>query len=258
VNQARTQNPSPRSVANRATAFARTESANRGLLVAVLFMIICVLGVVGWMVYAVIVLNAAPRTAVEREVMKLESLSKTQPTSGEVWADWANALIAAGDLSKATQVIARGSIVASDTAPVRLVEARLRVVQNRPGDAMRVLDTLVSSLLEVESAKVKKLATGGTSLPTDALTSPVLVDAQVMRGEVLSGQDKVEEAIAAYTFALDRESQMADVLAARGDLYARTGKADLAEADYRRALTMVPDYSPAIDGLKRLGRAVNK
>jgi tetratricopeptide (TPR) repeat protein len=74
----------------------------------------------------------------------------------------------------------------------------------------------------------------------------------------LAGQGKVAEAIVAYSFALERNPQMSDVLAARGDLYARSGKPEDAERDYRKALTMLPDFAPAIDGLKRLGKAVTK
>jgi tetratricopeptide (TPR) repeat protein len=243
---------------NRPLVGAESDAVNRRLLIAVLAMIIAVLGVVGWLVYSVVVLAAAPRTAVEREVMKLESLSRTQPNNGEVWADWATALIASGDLQKAADVISRGSTVASDTAPIKVAEARLLVRQSRPGDAVKILDTLVKSMLEQETSRAKALAAADTVVPRDVLTSPFLVDAQILRGDVLAGQGKVAEAIVAYSFALERNPQMSDVLAARGDLYARSGKPEDAERDYRKALTMLPDFAPAIDGLKRLGKAVTK
>jgi cytochrome c-type biogenesis protein CcmH/NrfG len=147
---------------NRPLVGAESDAVNRRLLIAVLAMIIAVLGVVGWLVYSVVVLAAAPRTAVEREVMKLESLSRTQPNNGEVWADWATALIASGDLQKAADVISRGSTVASDTAPIKVAEARLLVRQSRPGDAVKILDTLVKSMLEQETSRAKALAAADT------------------------------------------------------------------------------------------------
>jgi tetratricopeptide (TPR) repeat protein len=242
----------------RGLARASADAVNRRLIIAILSMTIVVLAVVGWMVYAVIALTAAPRTAVERQVMTLENLSRSEPTNGQVWADWAKALMGTGDLSRAADVIARGSEVASDTAPIELAEASLLVKQGRPGDALDLLNKLVASLLKAEATKVKELAAVGTVLSADALTSQFLVDAQILRGEVLTQQKRPTDAIAAYSFALTRDGQMADVLVMRADLYASTGANDKAETDYRKALTMLPDYAPAIEGLKRLGKAATK
>jgi len=45
---------------------------------------------------------------------------------------------------------------------------------------------------------------------------------------------------------------MADVLTSRAGLRAGLGRVDEARADYELALTMAPDYAPALEGLESL------
>jgi tetratricopeptide (TPR) repeat protein len=233
-------------------------SIDAWLLRAVLVLVIAVLAVVAWAVWYLPTQTVAPRTALERQLAKLESLSRTQPANSTVWADWATLLVQSGDLSKAADVIARGSVATTDTMPVKVAEARLVAAQGNNSGAIALLDTTIATLLEQEDVRKKAMADKGAVISLQTLTAPALIEAQVLRGELLDLTGRTADAIAAYTFALTRDPQMADVLVARADLYARSGKAAEAEADYRKALTMIPDDQAALDGLKTLGRPVTQ
>jgi tetratricopeptide (TPR) repeat protein len=217
-----------------------------------------VLSLMGWVVYSVLVPVAAPRTQSERETMRLEELSKTQPTNAIVWADWAKALVLAGEYSKAADVIRRGSEEASPSAPIFVVEAQLLSEQKRYGQALEVVVGAIADLRRLEEAEIAKMAASGTSATESAQYSPYIVDGLILEGDLLARTGKPSESIRAYSAALDRRGNMADVLAVRGSLYAATGRRAEAVADFRKALTMIPGYPPAIEGLKKLGEAATK
>ncbi|MDO8953222.1 MAG: tetratricopeptide repeat protein [Gammaproteobacteria bacterium] len=228
---------------------------DRGLLAAVLVVALTVLLVASWIVYAVVIAPQPPRTDVERQVQKLEALSKTQPENPRVWADWATALIAAGDLSKAATVIEAGSAEVTETAPILLAEAKLLDAQSRRSEALGVLDMVIDKMLKREQDKRSEFSETGTSIDIATLASPYLIEAYVLQGELLSSEGDIERAASSYTSALARNPQMADVLTMRGDLYATLGRMSEAEGDYRKALSMIPDYADALAGLNKLGKA---
>jgi tetratricopeptide (TPR) repeat protein len=242
--------PSERHLSRRYAA-----KVDRLLLAAVLTAIGLVLVLMGWVVYSVLVPVSAPRTEAERQVMKLEELSKTQPRNASVWADWAKALVAVGEYSKAADVIERGSREASQSAPIMVVKAQMLLREGNPGQALSLLQGVIADLEKLESAEIKRMAARGTSMTESTLYSSSIVDARILEGEILLQTGRAAEAERAYTLALQRRPDMADVLVARGDAYAKLGKRAEAVGDYRKALTMIPGYQPALDGLNKLGEA---
>jgi tetratricopeptide (TPR) repeat protein len=234
------------------------DRVNRILLGAVVAAIALVLSVMAWVVYSVLVPVPAPRTETERQVMKLEELSKTQPKNAVVWADWAKALVAAEEYSKAADVIARGAKEASESAPILLVKAQMLSNQGLNDEALALVVEVIADLERLEAAEIKKMAGAGTTMTESSLYSPYVVDALILKGDVLARIGKTSDAVAAYSAALDRRPDMADVRVARGDEYAKLGRRAEAVADYRRALTMIPDFQPALAGLSKLGEAASQ
>jgi tetratricopeptide (TPR) repeat protein len=70
--------------------------------------------------------------------------------------------------------------------------------------------------------------------------SPGSAGAHAIRGRVALAQDRIEVALGELTEAIDLESQEPDAIANRGIAYERSGRADRAIADYRRALQLMP------------------
>lgn len=188
----------------------------------------------------------------ERRLQRLESLSAMTPTDATVWGDWATNLIAVGDLAQAEKVLERGSRATTDTLPLKVAEVRLLVAQGDRTGALRLLNATVASALKREKALSEQMAERGTVVNIRSLAPQALLDALVLKGELLTESGDMSGAIGAYTLALERDPQMADVLVARGDLYAKTGDSAKARADYTKALTMVPGLQAARDGIERL------
>jgi tetratricopeptide (TPR) repeat protein len=244
-----------------APAHARVYGAsrvNRVLLYAVLAAVILVLVLTGSLIYQVMGPRRAPRTAVEREIQQLEALASVETTNAQLWGDWATALIAVGQLNKADQVIRDGS--AAMESPDELILARVRLLQARGEgrDALKMLDALISDLRKQIERKKKDAAEKGLRLSESVMVPTITVPVFILKGELLSGQDRPTEAATAYTEALRLDPNMADVLTLRGDAYAAADRPDEAEADYRAALLRIPGYTEAMAGLRRIGRAGSK
>jgi tetratricopeptide (TPR) repeat protein len=62
------------------------------------------------------------------------------------------------------------------------------------------------------------------------------------RGRIALAQGRIEVALGEFTQAVELDDQQADAFANRGVAYERSGKTDLALADYRRAVQLTPDY----------------
>jgi tetratricopeptide (TPR) repeat protein len=252
----RTHRHDRRGVATRSDGAA--DRVNRILLGAVVAAIALVLSVMGWVVYSVLVPVPAPRTETERQVMKLEELSKTQPKNAVVWADWAKALVAAEEYSKAADVIARGAREASESAPILLVKAQMLSRQGLNDEALALVVEVIADLEKLEAAEIKRMTVAGTTMAESTIYAPNIADALILKADVLATIGKNSEAVVAYSAALDRRPDMADVRVARGDAYAKLGRRAEAVADYRRALTMIPDFQPALAGLSKLGKAASE
>jgi tetratricopeptide (TPR) repeat protein len=241
-----------------AVAASRGERTNRALLGAVLFLVIAVLGALGWLVYAVVKPPGAPRTAIERELTQLEALASTQSTNPLVWANWATALVANGQYGKAGEVIATGKRTVKSTSGILVAEARLLLARGQVEAALGVLEKLIADLERQVVATKQRLAEQGTVLNDSQIAPDALVDAAILQGDILSSLKRPDDAVRSYGLALRYRGGMADVLTLRGDAYVAAGSPDKAEADYRMALTMIPDYRQALEGLARIGKAVDK
>lgn len=242
-----------RSPLGRGSLSSDPARANRLLLYAVLTAVILVLAALGYLVYAVVVRPAAPRTAVERQVLVTEQAAKAQPSNGRAWADYASALVESGQLTKAGQAVTDGLRLAVEKAPVLVEQARLEQVQGRAGQA---LDSAAQAIKEANAYRDKAVAEmrkKGVTTPRDS--SPDIVEAELIRAEIYTSQGKLKQAVDAYTSALSENPRMADVLAMRGGAYAKMGDPASARADFREALRFDPENADARKGLETLGDA---
>lgn len=194
------------------------------------------------------------RTAAERQLSLLQNVVLDKPKSDTAWADYARTLISLKQYSKAAQVIADG-LKQVPKSPVILVEkARLDEARADEAGAVKAIDAVVKQVLAARAARKDELAKKGITDDVGRLDSGALISAYLLKAQILVGQEKWKDAIAAYTSALEESPQMADVLVLRAQASATAGDEAGAEKDYRSALTYVPDSKEALEGLKRMGK----
>jgi tetratricopeptide (TPR) repeat protein len=87
----------------------------------------------------------------------------------------------------------------------------------------------------------------GAQMP-DSYTQAALVKAQA-----LVAIKNYPDAVKAFDAYLKVSPTDSDLLVQRGLLKAQLGDKKGAAADFRAALTYIPDYQPALDGLKQIG-----
>ena len=79
--------------------------------------------------------------------------------------------------------------------------------------------------------------------------------AALAKAEALVASQDYAGGIKAFDAYLEQEPTGSDVLVMRAQAKVKAGDTTGAEADYRAALRFVPDYKPALDGLKQIGAA---
>lgn len=128
-----------------------------------------------------------------------------------------------------------------------LGHARSAVVYAKEQPAYRL--RYASLLLRVDDVETaKKMVQEEIDLKTKGDPEPFFLMAQIERE---SGN--LEEAEANIQKALDLVPTSADFIVVYGTILERQGKKDDAVAAYKGALKYLPDFQPALDGLKRLG-----
>ncbi len=67
-------------------------------------------------------------------------------------------------------------------------------------------------------------------------------------------EESYKEAVSMFTKAIETDSQFVDAYAARGEAHENLGQFDDARADYNRALQLVDNFEPAIQGLNSIDK----
>jgi tetratricopeptide (TPR) repeat protein len=93
----------------------------------------------------------------------------------------------------------------------------------------------------------KRTREAGAQMP-DSYTSGALAKALA-----LMQQEKYADAIKAYDAYLKISPIDSDLLVLRAEAKIKNGDKNGAADDYRTALKYIPDYQPALDGLKQIG-----
>lgn len=210
-------------------------------------------GIVSALIFGLITPPESPRTSVERALMVYEAEVAAGATDPRMWADYAAALVTAGQYAKAEQIITQGLKAASEGRSLIAVErARLAFERERFSEAIELADeTIALAEAEVKAVKEGRVAAGQPAVEPDA--PPSLGRAILIKAKAYREMDDLSAAIAQYDEYLDRWPTAANIYVERARLKAETGDLAGAEADYRFALTYVPDYPDAFEGLDAIG-----
>jgi tetratricopeptide (TPR) repeat protein len=186
------------------------------------------------LVVYVLSMRDAPRTSVERQLAADEIAAREQPQNVENWARLALSYARAGQWTDAADAIARGRVI-EKAAILDLTEADILRMKGDKA-AIAAYDRAVASARAESALQAKEL------LEKKAVDVPppnvVLIEALTGRAIALDAFGRTEEAVTQAEEALSLN----------------LGRTAEAEAEYRRALTYVPDLDSAIEGLKKLGK----
>jgi tetratricopeptide (TPR) repeat protein len=225
------------------------------LTVAIIVVIILWLaGVLSALVFGVFNQTGAPRTQVEHDLASYSAQVQSGKANSETFAAYADALVRAGQFSKADAVLNQALKTARQGRSFLYAEqAKLFIAESEYQQSVTAADKAIAEAdKELAAFKAANLANNraadaGAVLP-DSYTSAALSKARAL----LSLKDYAG-AIKAFDADLRINPSDADVLVARGEAKAQTGDKTGAGQDFRAALKYVPDYQPALDGLKKIG-----
>ena len=196
-----------------------------------------------------------PRTALEARIVTAADAVNKYPTSGRARYDL---IVTLGLSGQDRQARSQADAAKRDLKGVQLPyaylgEATLDLNGGRYRDAITIVDQglkVEAAAFEVERKRLAReriLATRPDSL-NQVLTQFDLVKAQA---SVKLGDWK--GSAAALTAALEVDPLSADVLVLRAVTYRQMGDLSKARVDYQKALSLIPGYQPAVDGLKQIG-----
>lgn len=238
----------------------RSDAVNNSLIIGIIATIVAIL----LMLAAALTLGdlggaKAPRTYVEREIATLRTVVQSQPNVGRAWADLAKALIEAGQLDQADDVIRQGIIAAAaDKAPIMVEKARVLFKRGNLPAALKAAEAAIVEANKVRDDIIAADRKKGIMMDPRAMPMDPIISAAILESLIYQDMKQPEKAIAALSVALVERPNMSDVLTARGMLYLQLKKYDDARKDFEQALTFVPDYADAKKGLEKLKAVTGK
>jgi len=190
----------------------------------------------------------APRTALERDIMKHRAAIDANPSDLSNHLLLASSYTAAGRKDEALNVVRRARAL-SDSAIIDLTEAEVLRLSGFPRDALPLYDAAISDAqVEYERLLVDLRGRTVTFEPPNTLLARALQGRGIALGELGQTERSIEDLVKANEIL----PSDATILVALGDQLGKSGDAAGAAEAYRMALRFVPDYQGAREGLKRL------
>lgn len=218
------------------------------LLIGTMSLIVVLLGTTAALFFWLSALNKAPRTLAERDVVAWETAVREKPSDANSWASLSYAYAAAGRYDDALDTIRKGEKV-TDQPSMVLIEADVLRAAGRFKEAVGKYNSAEKAIAETERQLDAKRRKAGVSVKIE---DGALVRVFLGRGLAEYELGDLDAAIKDLEKAVAEQPEQASTLVTLGDYYVEKGEKAKAEKVYRDALTYVPDYKEALDGLKRL------
>ena len=225
-------------------------------LVIFVIAILWLAGVLSAIMFGMINPSGPPQTATERDLNYYTGLTQSGTAGSEVYARYVDTLIRANQLSRAQQALDKAFRTAKkDRSYLYAEQARLSLAKKDYPTTLTAADKAIAEATQELKAFMEanvaanRVASAGARLPESYST------ASLAKAEALVNQEDYAKAIKAYDVYLKANPTDSDILVERASLKVRVGDKKGAEADYRAALKFIPDYQPALDGLKKIGAA---
>ena len=213
-------------------------------------------GMLSAMMFGLLTPAKAPRTSTEAQLLTLSGQVDSGKATPQVYSQYVSVLIDAGQYSRAQESLntaLRGA--KTDKSYLYAQQARLALAQKDYQGAVQAADkTMAEAQKELkafmdENVRNNRRRDAGAKVPESYAT------AALAKAEALMGSKDFANAVKAYDIYLKQSPTDSDVLVRRALAKIQTGDKSGAAADFREALKFIPDYQPALDGLKQIGAA---
>lgn len=236
-------------------AASQSDPVVRGLWIAIGVVVVALLTGLAFALVSGWLSPSGPRTALEARVLTAADGVRKVPSSGQARYDLIVTLGLSGlDRQARTAVdAAKRELKGIELPYAYLGEATLDLNGDRFRDAISVADEglkVEAAAFDAERRRLAKERIDAT-LPESLQRLQVQFDLVKAQASVKLGDWK--GSADALTAALQVDPLSADVLVLRAVTYRQMGDLNKARADYQKALTLIPDYQPAVDGLKQIG-----
>jgi Flp pilus assembly protein TadD len=214
--------------------------------------ILWLVGIISALLFGLITPPVAPRTALERAVNVYGAQVRAGSSDSQIWAAYIGSLIDAGQRAQARATIDAGLRSSMQNKSVILeMYARLQFVSNDYAGCIKTCDQ-VMSLARTELADRNALYVA-SGIKQSGVLPTSYNDAVLLKANAQSRIGDYKGAVKTYDAYLVLAPTDSDVMVLRAAAKVKIGDRTGAEKDYRQALKYIPDYQPALDGLKKIG-----
>lgn len=228
----------------------RRDPLIRWMMIMSLMLVIVILGTTVSVVFFLLGMRGAPRTAAERSVYVMEIQAKEKPNDADAWFKLAYAYMNAKRFDDAQRAIDRGRKV-KKTGAFALAEADLAKTAGHYEEALSRYNKAEKEIYADQARQVRENAKKQISMkPSPRL----LLEVHIGRASVLQELGQDQKAVKDLTEAVELDPTDSFAWATLGDLHAKLGKSKDAKTAYENALKYIPDYQPAISGLEKLAK----
>lgn len=218
---------------------------------------VIILGLVGlaYFLFAGVIDPPAPRTALEAQLVAVREATKTNPTSGEVWADYVTALVAVGDFGTARVEYERASksLEGDQLLLLQVAGVEMLLAQEKYEDAFELAESTVALEAAEREKLLREQAEAGIRADPTLYGPEIATDVHLGHARSAALLEKWDTAIASLTKALEYSPRAADLYFLRGQAYQATGDSAHAAADFAEAVRFDPEFAVAREALEGLG-----
>lgn len=227
----------------------------RWLVIATVFMALMVAAAFTYALVTGVFDESAPQTFDEKSLSLSAEVLRKNPKSGGAYAQRAETLFRLGRKAEAYEVLDQGEKAVGKEIPALIYILRTRTIllnqEKRYAEAEKVGMLAMNASDEYIARQIKQMVPKG--LNTAGADSSLAVDTAVQLADAYIGQEKWDEAIKLYSYALMYEPAAADILTLRGWAYVGASSEESATLDFKEALKYLPDNESARAGLQKVG-----
>lgn len=227
------------------------------LTVGIIFLIVSALVAVLYAFLAGSVTPSTPRTLVESQLVLLKNAAVTYPKSGSARQAYILALEASGQKDAATTEYTNALKQVTGIERTQVYAAGVTLLFNRKDYAGTV--KLATEAIASDDAARKVVASGQIAKGVGAAAvdygegdNNARITILFTGARALGATGDWQGAVKNLSESISLDPEGADLLVYRATAYTKLGQNDKAIADYKKALAFIPDYPPAVAGLKQL------
>jgi tetratricopeptide (TPR) repeat protein len=227
------------------------------IMIAIAFVVVFwLVGILSAMMFGLLAPAKAPRTSTERDLAILSATVDSGKANTQTYSQYISTLISAGQLAKAQQALDTALQTAkTDKSYLYARQTDLLLAKkDYQGTVTEADKAMAEAKKEVKAVMAANVA-ANRAANAGVRTPASYTDAALDKAEALIASKDYKGAIKAYDLYLAEQPIDSDILVQRAQAKIQVGDNKGAEADFRKALTYVPDLKPALDGLKQIGAA---